>query len=261
MLLAPGLVGQTAGLSQTEKEEFLRTAKVVRAKTLPDGITRASLATLSDGELTHDAQIQSINEFKQVFATSFGTELNFRDSYKYNIAAYRLARLLGLDMVPPSVERKIRGTRAAVTWWIDDYLMTEKDRFFKKVDPPNRDRWNRQMYVVRVFDQLIYNVDRNLGNLVITADWDLWMIDHTRSFRLHKRLKDEVNLVRCDRMLLDALRKLDRATLTNELRPFLTKSEIEALLARRDRIVEIFDAKVAASGEANVLYDFLPVQH
>ena len=33
---------------------------------------------------------------------------HFRDSYKYNVAAYELAKLLGLThMVPPSVERKI----------------------------------------------------------------------------------------------------------------------------------------------------------
>jgi len=40
------------------------------------------------------------------------------------------------------------------------------------------------MWVVRLFDQLIYNTDRNLGNLLIDKSWRLWMIDHTRAFKV-----------------------------------------------------------------------------
>ena len=259
LVLTPGW-GQPGELSLDQKEQFLRTAKVIRKRDLSEGITRSSRATLSDGKLTHDAQIQDIDEFKQVFTSALGTELNFRDSYRYNIAAYRLARLLGLNMIPPSVERKIGGSSAAVTWWIDDFLMTEKERYFKKLGPPDSIRWNQQMYIVRVFDQLIYNVDRNLGNLVITKNWDLWMIDHTRSFRLNKRLKTEESLARCDRKLLEALRALDRTTLITQFGSVLRQGEIGALLARRDRIVEIFERKGAGPGGSEVLYDFLPDQ-
>ncbi|MCD6392803.1 MAG: hypothetical protein J7M40_04780 [Planctomycetes bacterium] len=257
---ATALWPEAPKLTFQQKEHFLRTAKVLRVRTLGEGITQSKRATLSDGKLTHDAQIQTIDEYKNVFQSATGVELNFQDSYKFNIAAYRLSRILGLDMIPPSVERRYRGTSGAFTWWLDDVLMTEKARYLKKIDPPDPDRWNRQIYIVRVFDQLIYNMDRNLGNLIITKGWNLKMIDHTRSFRLHKTLKNKKDLVRCDRQLLVALKKLNQETLMKQLRPYLTKGQIKALLARRDRIVELFEAKIAKHGEATVLYDFLKPQ-
>jgi len=36
---------------------------------------------------------------------------------------------------------------------------------------------------MRVFSQLVYDTDRNLGNVLISEDWHLWMIDFTRAFR------------------------------------------------------------------------------
>ena len=39
-----------------------------------------------------------------------------------------------------------------------------------------------QLQVVRVFDELIQNRDRNQGNILWTSDWKMWLIDHTRAF-------------------------------------------------------------------------------
>ncbi len=251
-----------AQISIEQQETFLSSAKIVSTRTLSEGITRSSRGTLSDGQLTHDASIQSIDEFKMTKVTTMGTEINFKDTYKANIAAYRLGKMLGLaHMIPPSVDRKVKGESSAVTWWVDDVLMTEKERFFAKAKPPNPDRWNEQMYIVRVFDQLIYNTDRNLGNLVIDNSWELHMIDHTRAFRTHKQLKSERDLLRCDRQLFKALQVLNAATLQEELRPYLTNNEIEAVLNRRDRIVKIFEAKAEDQGDSAVFYDFLPVRN
>ena len=245
-------------LTLDEKEQFLKTARIERSKRLSEGTTGASRATLSDGEFSHDAQIQTVDVYKMVYATSLGTELNFKDTYKANIAAYRLDRLLRLGMIPPSVERKVKGDSAAVTWWIDDFLMTEKERFLGKKGPPNQGRWNSQMYIVRVFDQLIYNMDRNLGNLVITNDWDLKMIDHTRAFRLHKKLKRSQNLVRCDRELVKRMAALTKEDLSRELKPYLNNGEIGALLARRDLILKHLEKQAEKRGESAVYYQFLP---
>lgn len=243
-----------------QQEQFLKSAEIVRRSTLSEGVTGSVRATLRQGGFSHDAHIQSVDIHKSILTTSLGTEINFRDTYKHNIAAYRLARLLDVGMIPPSVERRVDRTDAAVTWWVDDVLMTEKERFFKKIDPPQVHRWNDQMHVVRVFDQLIYNMDRNLGNLVINKGWDIWMIDHTRAFRLHRRLRSPSALERCDRALLEALRSMDRPAVEAELEPFLTGPEIEALLARRERIVELFDEKVRNLGENAVLYELLTVR-
>ncbi|HEY1342230.1 MAG TPA: hypothetical protein VGF59_32200, partial [Bryobacteraceae bacterium] len=203
----------------------------------------------------HDASVQRIDEYKATFQGSSGaTETNFKDSYKFNVAGWRLAKMLGIeDMVPPSVERKYEGTTASFTWWIEDVQMDEQERLKRKSQPPDLARWNQEVYVVRVFDQLIYNVDRNMTNMLIDKNWRLWMIDHSRSFRMQHNLQAPKNLVQCDRALLSKMKTLDQATLEKELRPYVTKEEIKGLLARRDLIVKTFESK-----GADALYDRPP---
>jgi hypothetical protein len=244
-------------VSDTEIEQFLLHAEVVRTKGVSTGITGTQRATLSDGKLTHDASLQTIDVYKASFQTAKGTELNFRDSYKYNIAAYRLDRLLGLNMIPVSVERSVAGKTGAVTWWIDDVKMMEKDRFQKKIEPPDQTTWNDQMYQARVFNELVYNTDANLGNLLITNDWRLWMVDFSRAFRLHKDLREPKNLNNCklDRRVYTALRGLDEPTLTAKLGDVLRDTEINGLLARRDRILKHFEQQIAQKGEQSVICD------
>ena len=109
------------------------------------------------------------------------------------------------------------------------------------------------MYIVRVFDQLIYNVDRNLGNLLVDKNWKIWMIDHTRSFRLHHQLQNEKNLLKCDRVLLENLKQLSKEQLKAEVGRWLTNPEIDGVLARRTKIVELFEKQ-----GPDALYDYLP---
>jgi hypothetical protein len=225
-------------LSDAEMQDFLLKATVVRTRTSKKGVTGTLRATLSDGTLTHDAQIQTIDERKAQFVSDKGTEFNFRDSWGFNVAGYRLDRLLGMNMVPVSVSRHWRSKDAAFTWWIDDVLMEEGDRLKKNLQPPNPTAWNQQLQIVRLFDQLIANVDRNMGNLVITRDWRVWPIDHTRAFRLHTGLATPKNVTRADRALVERLRALDQDTLKRSTGKYLSSFEIDAVLKRRDAILE-----------------------
>lgn len=249
-----------AAWSREEKEDFLRTADIVRSQIIPEGTTRSERATLQDARGRHDAHIQTVDIAATKFEGVGGQwELNFRDTYKFNLAAYLLDGLLGMNMIPPTVERKVERRPAAVTWWIDDVLMDEKERLRREEKPPvqDRERWNRQIYIVRVFDQLIANKDRNYENIIITRSWDIWIIDHTRAFRPYKKLLKADDLVRCDRALLDRMRRLDKRLVVERLGAYLTKMEIDGLLARRDRIVKFFDDMVAREGEDTVLFDYL----
>jgi hypothetical protein len=174
------------------------------------------------------------------------------------VAAYRLDRMMGLGMVPVTVIRRDDETNkmASFTWWVDDVLMTEKDRYQKKISSPDTEAWNRQIFVVRAFDQLIYNFDRNLGNLLIDKDWTIWMIDHTRAFKIFKDLKSEKNLSDfCEKDFLIALRALEKPALKKAMENVLSDGQIDALLARRDKIVKCYEQKIAAKGEGRVLYD------
>ena len=231
-------------------EDFLRDGRIVRTRAAGKGVTGSIRATLTDGELTHDAHIQTIDEAKREFRSIKGVEFNFTDKWQYNVAAYKLDRLLDLQLVPATVERRWRGQPASFTWWVDDVLMDEGERMKKNVTPPNMPCWNEQMQLVRVFDQLIENTDRNLGNLVITKAWRVWAIDHTRAFRRSKIVQKPANLTRVDRRLLQKLATLDLPTLKREMGRYLDEYDMRALLSRRDAIVAQFTAK----GES-VLFD------
>lgn len=229
--------------SEAERERFLLTAAIASVRPVGKGISGVRRATLSSGGFSHDASIQTIDEFKERFRTPSGVERNFRDTWKFNVAAYRLSRMIGMHMLPPSVERPIDGVAASFTWWVDDVAMDEGERVKRQAVPPNAARWNEQMYMVRVFDQLIDNIDRNPQNLVIDKDWRLWMIDHSRAFRLAEVIRHPENLIKCERGVLEALRHLDPRRVSAELGAYLTGEEIAALLKRRDGIVAWFDAR------------------
>jgi hypothetical protein len=252
------LWGQPAAAPKTcaEMEEFLREAHIGTQKTTSKGVTQPKSAPLDHNGFKHEGGIQPVHISKSEYKTDRGVELNFKDWWEFNVAGYELAKLLEVNMVPPYIARKVGGNAASLTWYVND-VMLELDRRKKKMEPPDQDNWNKQMYVIRVFNQLIYNVDDNLTNFLIDKNWQLWMIDFTRSFRLHKTLKNPENLVQCDRKLLANLRKLDKATLEEKLvKPrYLSKPEMEAVLARRDKIVEFFEKQIAQKGEAAVLFD------
>jgi hypothetical protein len=238
---APPAAASTPQLSLEEKEEFLKKAKVIRTRGAGKGVTGTIRATLSDGTLTHDASVQTVDQYMREFKTNRGVEFNFRDSWRYNVAAYRLDRLLDIRMTPPSVERTHRNKDGSFTWWVDDVLMEEGDRLKTKTSAPDPETWNQQMWVVRLFDQLIYNVDRNLGNLVIDKSWKVWMIDHSRAFRLFDKVKTPGNITKCDRQLLERLKALDQETLKASMGDYLTGPEMRGLLARRTELVQIIE--------------------
>ena len=240
----------TLGLSVEQQEEFLKKAKIGRTRSASKGVTNTIRATLSDGTITHDASIQTIDEYMQEFKSNRGIEFNFRDSWRYNVAAYRLDRMLEIGMTPPSIERSFKNKPAAFTWWVDDVLMDEGERLKTKTSAPDSNFWNQQMWVVRLFDQLIYNVDRNLGNLLIDKTWTVWMIDHSRAFRLIDKLRSPESVTKCDRVLFDKLKALDEKTLKQVMGDYLTGPEIRGVLLRRNEVVALIE-----KGGPTALYD------
>jgi len=242
-------------LTEEEKKEFLLHAKIVNSKQIGKGVTNPWRLTLSDGSLTHDAAFQAVDQRQDLVQFRGGpTEIGFRDSYHYNIAAYELAKLLGLsDMVPVTVERKWQGRGGALSWWIS-WKWDEGMRAKQNLQPPDVVAWNNQIDKVRVFIKLIYDTDRNAGNLLITEDWKLWIIDFTRAFRHQKNLQNPEQLQRCDRQLLEKLRQLNMKEVLARTDPHLSEGEVKALMARRDKMVDYFMKLTAQKGENAVLY-------
>ncbi len=257
-----GLVGTSAPsanqgtLTKEEMAQFLRTAEVINSRRSEIGVTRPWVLTLSDGRITHDAGFNSVDEHEALKEFRDGTrEVNFIDSYKYNLAAYRLAELLGLDhRIPVTVERTWRGTTGSLSWYIDNVMFDERTRLAQEVRAPDVGAWNRQLFNMRVFWQLIDNTDTNLTNLLIDRNWTCWMIDFTRAFRRRKELQSTSDLGRIDRTVFENLQRLSMDAVSQATKPYLTDAEIEALMARRDLMVEHFQTLIATKGERVVLY-------
>jgi hypothetical protein len=252
---APLLLAAEDTLTTDQMKEFLLKAKVVRSSQSKKGITNPWHLVLSDGTVTHDGSFQSIDEHKPSMQFGNGqTEYNFVDSYKYNIAAYALAELLGIeDMLPVYVERKWQGQLGSLSWWLP-VKMDEGERLKKKLPAPDPDAWNKQMYRIRVFDSLVYDTDANLTNVLIGEDWKIWRVDFSRAFRLSENIQDPKDLVQCNRQLFAKLKALDSNELTQKTKGYLTKLEAQALMARRDKIVAYFNKLIAQKGENAVLY-------
>jgi hypothetical protein len=242
--------------TEEQKIDFLQHAKIIASQLEKKGKSNASHLTLSDGTLTHDASFQPIDERKaEGPGPDGGIELNFRDWWGYDIAGYRIAKLLGMDdMVPVYTERKWNGTTGAISWRVPDVQFDEADRHKQNLHPPDLDAWAKQMYRLRVLTQLFYDMDANLTNVLITKDWKIWRIDFSRAFRLQHDLKDAKDLVQCDRQVLAKLRQLSYDQVFDATKPYLSKNEVKALIARRDKMVVYFDKLVAQKGESQVLY-------
>jgi hypothetical protein len=242
-------------LTKDQMKQFLLTAKVIKSGPAHKGITNTLRLTLTDGTITHEAHFQPVDEHAATKEMASGRmEMNFVDSYKYNIAAYELAAMLGLDdMVPVYVQRKYEGKTGSFGWWLP-VKMDEADRLKQKIPVPDPDSWNKQMYRVRVLDQLVYDTDANLTNVMIGEDWKIYRIDFSRAFRVYKDLQSAKDLVQCDRQLFAKLKALDGNELAVRTKGFLNKQEVQAVMSRRDKIVDHFQKMIAEKGENEILY-------
>jgi hypothetical protein len=243
-------------LAPSEMEAFLLKARILDIRDAGGGVTGSQRAKLTDGSITHDAHVQAVDISKPMFNAGAHTEVNFKDSYRFNIAGYRLAQLLGIDTVPMSVERSVNGKIAAVTWWVDDVQMDEKERLKRKTMGPNPLRTSNQIQVMRIWDELIQNRDRNQGNILWTNDWTMWLIDHTRAFRLGKELLKPNEVTRIDRGLLARLKGLTEESVAKAVGDSLMREERNAVLHRRDLLVKLIEERSARIGEAAVVFDF-----
>jgi hypothetical protein len=253
---APTSEATLPALTCEEQEQFLKEAEIVASAPIGKGITKPWRLTLRKGPRTHTAAFQSIDRAKDDVSFRGGRrERLFKDFYGYNIAAYRLARLLGYDdLVPVSIRRRWKGQDGALTWWIEK-KWDEDERLKAGVSPPNQLAWERQVYLARAFTALVQDTDRNLGNQLVTADFHLWMIDFTRAFRYGSTLEGTATLRKVDRRFYERLQSLSDEAIKAEIESWVDGPAVKALLARRRAMVAHFAAIIAERGEAIVLLD------
>jgi hypothetical protein len=244
--------------SGAEAIEFLRTAKVVSSVEIPEGSTTPLRMLLEKDGVQARAIFRSFERVQErvIDPDSGQTRFRpFRDSSTFEAAAYDLAALLGLPFVPPTVRRVIDNRDGTLQLWIES-AMSEKERQERGIAPPNEDWWRGVLQTLVIFDNLIFNADRNTGNLLIDPAWRVWFIDHTRAFQENRSLRNPEHITFCERRLFERLRDLSDDEIRDAMLPYLDGREIGALLRRRERIVEHIDKLIEENGEDAVLFSY-----
>jgi hypothetical protein len=219
-----------------EYEEYLRSAPVVKTTSVDLGVTHPKRAFFAPGGLAASAAWKPLRP---------GFQNGYWESYKSEIAAYELDKLLQLGMVPVVVERKIDGLTGALILWLEGV------RTWLEVQPlPKPPMWERQLARMKLFDDLIGNPDRNRGNLLVDGAWNLFLIDHSRAFLDDRALPQNIDHV--DTALWDRISALDEGTLQGAVGQWLSSKQIKSMLARRDRIASTIEALVKKNGRRGV---------
>jgi len=241
-------------------EEFLRTAEVI-GQDQPfsdrEAVTKPWVITLEKDGVTN----------KAIWKNPEGRMKGFLENWRWEIAAYHLDKYLNLNMVPPTVERRFQENRGSCQLWVDS-MMSLKQKVGNKVKTPSFKifYWNRALYIQRVFDNLIANEDRHQNQYLITEDWRMILIDHSRSFRTAKKftkslIYDEkykegptfiMKEIPTD--MYEKLKTLSADIMKEVVGEYLTDEEIEATLMRRDLIIDWLDKRIKKMGEEKVLY-------
>ena len=247
-------------IAQREKwEKFLLEAEIIEQEQME---SREAVTSPWKLELEKDGI-----QHRALWKNPEGRMKGFLENWRWEIAAYRLDKYLGLNMVPPTVEKRFRGDRGSCQWWVT-HMMTLKHKYEKKIKTPNIKvfYWNRALYLQRAFDNLIANEDRHQNQYLITEDWQMILIDHSRSFRTSKKFtnkliydekyKEGARIMKeLPRAFVEKLRSLTLEVIQEVVGEYLTDKEIEATLMRRDLIIKWIDDRIAKLGEDAVLYD------
>ena len=222
-------------------EEYLRNAEVVKIDAIGVGVTSPRRAYLAPGGPFDSFTWKPIKP---------GRYQGFLESYKSEIAAYELDKFLKIDMIPPAVERNVNGAVGAAVMWASPV------KSFKQLggvpSPPAalRDAWTRQIIKAKMIDNLIANIDPNLGNWLVDPAWNIILIDHSRAFTDTQRMTHEMSNI--DAALWDRMKALDDQQLRTVLGSWVSADAISSLLRRRDKMQTIVDKLVKKRGAAPV---------
>ena len=244
---APASAKTWAGHAK-EIEEYLRSAETVGVMSeVSVGVTRPRRAQLAPGGIVSQIMWKPLKP---------GRYQGYWESYKSEIAVYELDKILELGMVPPTVEKTVKGEVGAAVMWVSPA------KSFKELGgvpgqkgipgPPTRDipSWTKQLARAKMFDNFIGNTDPNLGNWLVDPSWNIVLIDHSRAFTPTKELYHQLQYV--DGPLWDNIQALDEARLTSALGQWLDRSAIAAMLQRRAKMALAIDKLLAGNSSARI---------
>jgi len=241
---------------RTYWERFLKTADIVSSEDIGEGVTKPKKLLLRGAK----------REAYAVWKSPSGIGAGVTDKWEAEIAAYRLDKILGLNMIPPTVERKLGGRKGSLQLWVDvEISELEKNKKNIPIPPGKKDDLDKAIYLQRAFDSLIANTDRSQQNIRYTKDWRLILIDHSRSFRTKRfyvdqliygktGMKKDLNFLQLPKDFIDKLKALTYETIKKVTDPYLTYDERNACLKRKKMILKEVEKMIKERGEEKVLY-------
>jgi len=212
-----------------ELESYLRNAEIVGIEEGADlGTTDPWNVRLDDGKTKKRAMFKHAPRCRPHFLV---------DCYKYEIAAYELSKMLGLPIVPPTVERSVKGTPGALQIFLEGCTALNQ-----LIDVQDTDQFHRNMLDILVFDNLTYwqtgMDDINEDIFYHNDDGHLYRVDFSKAFEpIPDILPKEREVAQCSETMCRALEQLDESEVREKLANYLNEEEIAALLVRRDLLL------------------------
>ena len=264
LLLGPSSFGQflpqeVAGRDGLER--FLLAAEILRTEPIGEGVTKPIKVYLGKDGI----------EGKAIWKNPSGKPFGVLEGWQYEIAAYRMDKLVGLNMIPPTVERALNGKKGSLQYWVESkWSLLDVQEKGTPVPESAIESTEKMKYMARAFDSLIANEDRTQQNVLYTEDWRTILIDHSRSFRSGREFTEKLLFGphgirknaeggpflyrRLPRAFMESLKVMTLESINKAVGTYLTDNEIRSLLARRDLIVEDIAEMIRAQGEVQVLY-------
>lgn len=234
--------------------DFMEHAEVVAEKPIGGGITHPLKLTLRRDGVEIHAIFRHLFRYERNVKVEGDLHPYFFDSYKFEVAAYHLAQLLELDRIPPVIYAEYGGQKGSLQVWIENAL-TEKKRRDRNLSFPTNYRQTYEQQQMLFFDLLVWNFDRHEGNYLYDAQWNLWYIDHTRTFRADAQPPQPERLTQIPRKLWHRFAALEKKDFERVLRPHLNAMQRHMFHQRRKRLIRYVENLIAERGEAAVLLE------
>jgi hypothetical protein len=235
ILLAASVIFGNAGTEfQFSRVEdilmFLENARIISVQ--PDenaGRTEPWMVVLGDGKTQHKAIFKHIDRTRPH---------PLPDSYQYELSAYKLHRMLGLNFIPPTVPRTLNGHPGALQLWVEDCVPLEeaiKDEGIK-IDLPSIKDCLQDIFI---FDALTFCGCRQTGDVLYQrSSGHLCRVDYSEAFVPKRELPSECEIQGCSQVFLEKLKSVEDEVIRRELKSYLNEEEIKTLLLRRHLILE-----------------------
>jgi hypothetical protein len=224
-------------------EDILQTGEVTAIDDLGSGANKPLKVSLRKQGRAVDAVWKPIKR---------GPREEAWESYQAEVAAYELDKMLGLQMVPPTVVREIQGVRGSLQLWMEGCRSFQEAR----AEAPGGVAWEQTMSRMKIFDNLISNWARSDKDFMVDSEWNVLLIDHSQAFLSTNELSQRPDQIPTifDKRLMDRLRSLQSDVLQMRFGRMLLDPQVRAILGRRDALLTLMERLVAEKGESAVLF-------